>query len=286
MQGAVLPWENPRPRPSRRYRPPSGRRDQGVLTRCWRRPTLTVAQRGAQKSLITKCGGAQAPIATTRARSRWDMSPLAGDRLTRRDHDRATGNRVPTIGWVGTGRLIRRNRADRRVRIRCGLPQPDRTLLPSWMCHWFHTSSYSPAMRMRSRPALTVSALLLIAACSGGSEPQRDTGTLAVWWADPAHPPTAAARTFTALVSRAACDDGKTGPVHDPSVRELADRVIVTFTLDPLPRGVHTCQGVPPVPHLVRLTQPVGDRVLLDGNGPCVDNFVQLPRKCVTNTQR
>jgi hypothetical protein len=43
------------------------------------------------------------------------------------------------------------------------------------------------------------------------------------------------------------------------------DRVVVIFTVDPLPDGAYTCPGNPPTGVTVELSEPLGDRQLLDG---------------------
>jgi len=54
--------------------------------------------------------------------------------------------------------------------------------------------------------------------------------------------------------------------VDEPLVRFTATEIIIAYTVEPLPYGAYTCQGNPSVPNRVNLGEPIGDRVLVDGN--------------------
>jgi hypothetical protein len=131
---------------------------------------------------------------------------------------------------------------------------------------------------------LAVLPLVLLTACSGGGTKDNSYGTTAVWEADPSDPPTATGRQFTALVTRLACSGGVTGPVRDPKVVEGTDRIVVTFTLNALPEGAYNCLGGRPVPHAVRLTRPLGHRVIVDG--ACSSKAKDAPKSCLAEGQR
>lgn len=121
-------------------------------------------------------------------------------------------------------------------------------------------------MSSRRRVGAATVLLVLLSGCGGSETKEGPDRTAAVWEVDSAHPPSIGAASFMAMVRRLACSGGKTGAVHDPKVVEEAGRVVVTFTLDPLPKGDYTCLGGPAVPHLVKLSAPLGDRVLVDGS--------------------
>lgn len=112
--------------------------------------------------------------------------------------------------------------------------------------------------------------LLAVAGCGSGESPgdpsaRSAAGESAVWDVSPDAPPDPSASSFTALVMRVACASGRTGDVLPPSVAEHDDRVVVTFSVAPLPAGDHTCQGNDAVPRTVELDRPLGERVLVDG---------------------
>ncbi len=91
-------------------------------------------------------------------------------------------------------------------------------------------------------------------------------GEPAVWVLPDASAVTPDSREFTADVTRLACSSGVTGSVLQPTIREEAERVVITFTVEPLPSGGgSTCIGGPPVPTIVRLKNPIGQRQLVDG---------------------
>jgi hypothetical protein len=50
-----------------------------------------------------------------------------------------------------------------------------------------------------------------------------------------------------------------------PLVVEEEARVVVTYTVEPLPAGGYDCPGNPPVADTFTLQRPLGDRTLLDG---------------------
>jgi hypothetical protein len=106
---------------------------------------------------------------------------------------------------------------------------------------------------------------------SGGCtvRPWRSAARTAVWTLHPDAPPlTAETREIDVLVKDPACSSGE--PIGDrllpPQVTSTAHVVVVTFFVEPLPRGFYTCQGVPPTRTTLSLDMPLGDRDLLDGS--------------------
>ncbi|KGN32193.1 hypothetical protein N802_11210 [Knoellia sinensis KCTC 19936] len=53
--------------------------------------------------------------------------------------------------------------------------------------------------------------------------------------------------------------------LRDPRIIEDDHSVTISWTVEE-PTGANNCQGTMPVPQLVRLQEPLGDRVLLDGS--------------------
>jgi hypothetical protein len=72
------------------------------------------------------------------------------------------------------------------------------------------------------------------------------------------------ARSFPVDVYRVSCNSGVTGEVLAPTVEEVGQRVVVTFTVVPATGGV-TCRANVGVSSTVRLSRPLGGRSLYDG---------------------
>ena len=98
-----------------------------------------------------------------------------------------------------------------------------------------------------------------------GDPPAAGVGTTAVWYVDDRYPPDEAATSFTAMVTRLVCNGGVTGTVLEPVVAADAERITVTFAVEPVEPGAHTCQGNDGVPFVVELADPVAGRELVDG---------------------
>lgn len=117
---------------------------------------------------------------------------------------------------------------------------------------------------------ILVVAIVALGACgsddgvgNGGDPITVPAGDTAVWDVDADDPPTSASASFTALVTRLGCSGGETGEVREPVVSIDADGIVVTFTVAPLSGG--DCPGNDPVPQVVELDEPIGDRELVDG---------------------
>ena len=74
-------------------------------------------------------------------------------------------------------------------------------------------------------------------------------------------------RSFAVEVSRVECNSGETGEVLEPTVREGARKVVVTFRVlsDDSDTDLKTCVGNEWVPSTVRLSEALGQRTLYDG---------------------
>ena len=81
--------------------------------------------------------------------------------------------------------------------------------------------------------------------------------------------PNRASTHFTALVSETTCTGGvrAEGRVLPPAILTSPTEVLVIFAVRPLPprNGLVTCPGPPPTRVEVSLTEPLGERRLLDG---------------------
>ena len=104
----------------------------------------------------------------------------------------------------------------------------------------------------------------------------------ATWVLDPAAgAPGADATTFTALVTETECTSGQAmgARLLPPSITYGQDSVLVVFAALPqVNQGFATCPGNPPSRVLVELSEPLGDRRLLDAGvfppaEPIADDF-------------
>ena len=93
----------------------------------------------------------------------------------------------------------------------------------------------------------------------GESEP-------AIWTLGPGDDLTSASTSFTASVTRMSCHGGVTGTVLTPTIEEDDAAVVVTFALEAAPPGIiHACPSNDFVPVVVDLSEPLGERPLIDG---------------------
>ncbi len=89
----------------------------------------------------------------------------------------------------------------------------------------------------------------------------------ASWWLDPGRPrPAAGDREFVALVREETCASGRPpdGRIAPPLVVYGEQAISLRFGVTPLAGG-QDCQSNPSGEYRVTLTEPIGDRVLLDG---------------------
>lgn len=131
--------------------------------------------------------------------------------------------------------------------------------------------------------ALAVLTLVLAAAC-GTSTPSAEPPTLpsdppsaepsgaaagaATWWVDTTLIPLAPETTeIKGFVMETACASGQSpeGRVNDPVIEYGAESVTVTFTIVSPPGDAQDCPSNPEFPVTVTLTEPLGERELLDG---------------------
>lgn len=117
--------------------------------------------------------------------------------------------------------------------------------------------------------------LLLLAGCTQGATgapPSEPAPSIARWGLDPAALPTPDDRSISVGVWEVPCSGGRdiTGKILPPEITYEPERVVVTLWLEPLPslgpNEALTCPLAPPVPYNVGLSEPLGDRELVDGN--------------------
>lgn len=92
--------------------------------------------------------------------------------------------------------------------------------------------------------------------------------SLATWSLDPnLPPPDATATTLTAIVTERACTGAQpmVGRLLPPSITYGAESISLVFAARPLQGEMFTCPGNPSTRVTVELSEPLGDRRLLDG---------------------
>lgn len=90
---------------------------------------------------------------------------------------------------------------------------------------------------------------------------------LATWVLDPDAPaPDAAATTFAALVTERTCTSGQAmgARLQAPSITYGQESVLVVFAARPLEGDAFNCPSNPPTRVVVQLSEPLGERHLLD----------------------
>ena len=95
-----------------------------------------------------------------------------------------------------------------------------------------------------------------------------DGVTYADWWLDPAAPvPTATTTTLSLELMELSCTGGRSpeGRVLDPLVIYEERSILIAFAIRDLPGG-HDCPGNPAYAYVLELTEPLGDRTLLDAS--------------------
>ncbi len=135
-----------------------------------------------------------------------------------------------------------------------------------------------PSSRLRAvRLAMTlVTTSLLMAMASCGAPGELDArgatgevgayGAAPVWTAAPNQSLEPGTSEFTVLVSRLGCNNGVTGEVREPDVRLDAQRVVLTFAVEPDEPSAANCLSNDQVRFDVTLEEPLGERELVDGH--------------------
>lgn len=124
--------------------------------------------------------------------------------------------------------------------------------------------------------ALAVLVLVLVAGCAttplptepDSFDPSSAEAGAATWWVDSQSVPLAAeTTTLKGFVMETSCASGQSpeGRVNAPEILYTAESVTVTFTILPRPGSAQDCQSNPEFPVEVTLSEPLGERVLLDG---------------------
>jgi len=84
--------------------------------------------------------------------------------------------------------------------------------------------------------------------------------------------------TLVIAVTRVDCASGVTGRILEPLIEFESDRIVIRADVEELDPGVQTCQGNDAVPMTIDLTEPVGDRELVDAY--CLDATAVTTAPC------
>jgi hypothetical protein len=94
------------------------------------------------------------------------------------------------------------------------------------------------------------------------------TAMSATWVPDPKGRITAMTTSFRAYVTESTCMRGASSEdrLRPPLIDYEADRVVIAYTVEPLEEvGDSTCIGNPPTELMIELSEPLGERDLVDG---------------------
>jgi photosystem II stability/assembly factor-like uncharacterized protein len=152
---------------------------------------------------------------------------------------------------------------------------------PTWLAFWNPTvgAALAPIHDGNGLPAslygtvdagTTWTALRPITAAATTASSTADAAEVgpASWWVDPRDLPVKPTTTqIHAFVLEKSCASGRSpaGRVRDPIIEYRPDSIVVTFTITKRP-GEQDCPGNPPFPVQLRLDEPMGGRLLLDGS--------------------
>ncbi|MFT4468572.1 hypothetical protein ACMX2H_01555 [Arthrobacter sulfonylureivorans] len=116
--------------------------------------------------------------------------------------------------------------------------------------------------------ALGCTAVVVVSGCSAppGSEgsPAASEGSTAVWELLDAAEVTPDSTALRLGVTRLECASGETGTVLEPDVQFERGRIVIRTDVEPLTGDAYNCQGNDAVPADVELSEPVGNRDLVD----------------------
>lgn len=108
---------------------------------------------------------------------------------------------------------------------------------------------------------------LLLGGCAPASQPVSAPG---IWELRQAGGLTPESTTLHLNVSRLGCSNGDTGQVLAPELQYLSNRILIRTNVAALDDGAHDCPDNNQVPVTVELTEPIGQRELVDA--ACLDD--------------
>jgi hypothetical protein len=119
--------------------------------------------------------------------------------------------------------------------------------------------------------ALGCTAVVVVSGCGA---PAASGGSIGVWELLDAAEVDPDSTTLRLGVTRLECSSGETGTVLEPDVQFERGRIVIRTDVEPLTGDTYNCLGNNTVPVVVELTEPVGNRDLVDAaclGGDAVD---------------
>ena len=131
---------------------------------------------------------------------------------------------------------------------------------------------------------LAGTALVVLGGCTIADEPPAQGGEPGTWELLDPDSVTAGTTVLHLGVTRVDCSSGVTGKVLEPKVTYEPTRIVIETDVEALNLKEATCPGNPPVRVRLQLSEPIGDRDLVDGY--CVSGEGHHTSFCFTAVRR
>jgi hypothetical protein len=128
-----------------------------------------------------------------------------------------------------------------------------------------HTRHVVETWVMLRRLLWAMIAIACLSACGSSSDAHNDPGDPAVWYVGADENLRPNTTDFMVMVTRTGCSSGVQGKPQKPVIDAGASAITITFKIDPHISGGN-CQGTAGVDYRVRLSEPIGERTLVDGS--------------------
>lgn len=129
---------------------------------------------------------------------------------------------------------------------------------------------------------LVAAAMLALAACQPFTS--ANTGDPATWRLTSPSAVSAGSSEIDIEVTRLGCASGVTGEVLAPQVTYEEEQIVIRVDVARVGSGAQNCQGNDAVPVTVDLSEPVGDRAIIDGG--CALEGVGTTAECAETAVR
>ncbi len=106
----------------------------------------------------------------------------------------------------------------------------------------------------------------------------QESGDSAQWELNNPSEVTAQSTTLSVAVSRLACASGETGKVLTPIIKYDETQILIRTDVQPLAGDAYTCPSNDIVPLTIELSEPVGERDLVDAS--CLDPEASTTSMC------
>ncbi|GAB3750286.1 hypothetical protein GCM10028864_24950 [Microlunatus parietis] len=131
---------------------------------------------------------------------------------------------------------------------------------------------------------LAGAALVVFGGCAVAEEPPIQGGEPGTWELLDAGSVTARTTVLRLGVTRVDCSGGVTGKVLEPKVIYEQTRIVIETEVEALNLKAANCPGNPQVPTRLELSEPIGQRDLIDGY--CIKGEAVPTSFCVTAVRR